>query len=192
MPKFIEPMFSEHISGEACSGAASRCSTVIIKPPPVVMLTTASQFCLMRGRNCMNTAGSGVGRPVCGSRACRWRIAAPASAAAIACSAISFGVIGQAIRHRRRVDAAGHRAGDDDLVRRAALGWLAHDRYSFVLARAKCRNSRHLQADAVSRAGAAASAARLFSQRGLVFRRHLRNPSPDFMPSRPCATSVLR
>ena len=30
---------------------------------PVVIFTTASVLCLMRGRNCMNTAGSGVGRP---------------------------------------------------------------------------------------------------------------------------------
>ena len=43
----------------------------------------------------MNTAGSGVGRPVCGSRACRWMIAAPASAAPIAAAAISDGVIGR-------------------------------------------------------------------------------------------------
>ena len=43
----------------------------------------------------MKTAGSGVGRPVFGSRACRWMIAAPASAAPIAASAISDGVIGR-------------------------------------------------------------------------------------------------
>ena len=35
------------------------------------------------------------GRPSTGSRACRWTIAAPASAAPIAASAISFGVIGR-------------------------------------------------------------------------------------------------
>ena len=64
MPKFIEPMLSEHISGLATSGAASRCSTVMLRPPPVVMLMTASVACLMRGRNCMNTAGSGVGPAV--------------------------------------------------------------------------------------------------------------------------------
>jgi len=43
----------------------------------------------------MNTAGSGVGRPSLGSRACKCRIAAPASAAAIDCSAISAGAIGR-------------------------------------------------------------------------------------------------
>ena len=43
----------------------------------------------------MNTAGSGVGRPSSGSRACRCRMAAPASAASIAPAAISSGVIGR-------------------------------------------------------------------------------------------------
>src|SRR5438552_11102650 len=59
------------------------------------MLTTAPVDCLIRGRNCMNTSGSGVGRPSFGSRACRCRIAAPASAAAIASRAISSGVSGR-------------------------------------------------------------------------------------------------
>ena len=44
-------------------GAASRSSSVMPRPPPVVMLITASVALWMRGRNCMNTAGSGVGRP---------------------------------------------------------------------------------------------------------------------------------
>ena len=43
----------------------------------------------------MKTLGSGVGWPFCGSRACRWMMEAPASAAAMDCSAISFGVIGR-------------------------------------------------------------------------------------------------
>ena len=64
--------------------------------PPVVMLTTASVACLMRGRNCMNTAGSPVGRPSWGLRACRCRIAAPALAASIDWVAIWSGVIGSA------------------------------------------------------------------------------------------------
>jgi hypothetical protein len=81
-------MLSEHISGDARSGAASRSSIVICTLPPVVMLITASVDCLMRGRNCMKTAGSGVGLPSLGSRACKCRMAAPASAAPIACSAI--------------------------------------------------------------------------------------------------------
>ncbi len=44
----------------------------------------------------MNTAGSGVGLPVCGSRAWRCRIDAPASAASIDCFAMSSGVKGSA------------------------------------------------------------------------------------------------
>src|SRR6202171_4913991 len=94
-PKFIEPMLSEHISGLAASGAARRSCTVMFWPPPVVTLMTASQFCLITGRNCMKTLGSGVGRPSTGSRAWRWMIAAPALAAAIDSSAICFGVIGR-------------------------------------------------------------------------------------------------
>src|SRR5262245_34962670 len=74
----------------------SRSSTAMVGVPPVVMLMTASVDCLMRGRNCMNTAGSPVGRPSCGLRACRCRIAAPASAAPMACSAIWSGVTGKA------------------------------------------------------------------------------------------------
>jgi hypothetical protein len=45
MPKFIDPMLSEHISGFATKGAASRCSTLIVSPPPVVTLITASVAC---------------------------------------------------------------------------------------------------------------------------------------------------
>ncbi len=95
MLKFIEPMLRLHISGLACSGAASRSSSVIFSPPPVVMFTTASVLCLMVGRKRMNTAGSGVGSPVSGSRACRWMIAAPASAASMLLCAICSGVIGR-------------------------------------------------------------------------------------------------
>src|SRR6202167_3192177 len=89
-------MLSEHISGDSCSVAEMRCSTVMVTAPPVVMFTTASVACLMRGRNCMKTAGSGVGRPSFGSRACRCKIAAPAWAALIAWVAIWSGVIGSA------------------------------------------------------------------------------------------------
>src|SRR5712671_1184656 len=89
-------MLSEHISGEQCTAAAIRSSTVMVTLPPVVMLMMASQLCLMRGRNCMNTAGSGDGRPSFGSRACRCKMAAPALAASIAWVAIWSGVIGSA------------------------------------------------------------------------------------------------
>src|SRR5437870_7208946 len=89
-------MLSEHISGEKVSAAAIRSSSVMITLPPVVMLMTASQLCLMRGRNCRKTFGSGDGRPSLGSRACRCRIVAPALAASIDWVAIWSGVIGSA------------------------------------------------------------------------------------------------
>ncbi|KAG1433190.1 hypothetical protein G6F56_014637 [Rhizopus delemar] len=63
--------------------------------PPVVMLMTTSLAALMRGRNCAYSAGSCVGRPVWGSRACRCTIAAPASAASSADCAIWSGVTGR-------------------------------------------------------------------------------------------------
>ena len=95
MAKFMLPMFSEHISGSAAFGAARRSSSVITALPPVVRFRTASVACLMRGRKAMKCAGSAEGRPVCGSRACRCRMAAPASAAPMACSAISSAVTGR-------------------------------------------------------------------------------------------------
>src|SRR5580698_2364482 len=95
MLKFMLPMLRLHISGLATSGAARRSSRVMVRPPPVVMLITASVLCLMVGRNCMNTAGSGVGEPSTGLRACRWMMAAPASAASMEERAISSGVIGR-------------------------------------------------------------------------------------------------
>src|ERR1700680_2776125 len=89
-------MFIEHISGDNVLAAEMRCSTVMVTAPPVVMFTTASVACLMRGRNCMKTDASGDGRPSLGSRACRCRMAAPALAASIAWVAIWSGVIGSA------------------------------------------------------------------------------------------------
>ncbi|MNT10922.1 hypothetical protein D3C72_1457760 [compost metagenome] len=65
------------------------------RPPPVVMFRMALLRALMSGRNCANSLGSWSGRPVSGSRACRCSIAAPASAAATASSAICRGVIGR-------------------------------------------------------------------------------------------------
>ena len=83
IPKFMEPMLSEAISGLARIAAARRSSMVMPRPPPVDTLITASLDCLMIGRNCMKVSGLGSGLPVSGSRACRWMIDAPASAAAI-------------------------------------------------------------------------------------------------------------
>src|SRR5580700_6934819 len=57
---------------------------------------TASVAAWICGRNCAKTFGSPVGEPSCGLRACRCRIAAPASAASRACLAMSAGVYGRA------------------------------------------------------------------------------------------------
>src|SRR4029450_4108222 len=89
-------MLSEHISGDNFITPASRSSTAMVGDPPVVMLITASVDCLMRGRNCMNIAGSPVGRPAWGLRPCRSRMAGAAWAARMACSEIWSGVIGSA------------------------------------------------------------------------------------------------
>src|SRR6202050_3287536 len=89
-------MFMEHISGDRVSAAEMRCSTVMVTAPPVVMFTTASVACLMRGRNCMKTDASDDGRPSLGSRACKCKMAAPAAAASIAWVGIWSGVIGSA------------------------------------------------------------------------------------------------
>src|SRR5690606_33096170 len=63
---------------------------------PGGMLTPAAQPALIRGRTCMNRSGSEAGRPFSGSRACRCRMAAPASAASMAEAAICSGVTGSA------------------------------------------------------------------------------------------------
>lgn len=51
MPKFIETMLHEAISGATSSAAASRWSMVMVWAPPVVMLITASVSAWMRSRN---------------------------------------------------------------------------------------------------------------------------------------------
>src|SRR3954447_14744585 len=95
IPKLKLPMFSEHSSGLNRRTAASRSSSDMPSPPPVVMLMTASVPSSILGTKRAKTSGSGVGRPVSGWRAWRCRIAAPASAAPIACSAICSGVMGR-------------------------------------------------------------------------------------------------
>jgi len=59
------------------------------------MLMAAFVACLMRGRKRAKASGVWSGLPFSGLRACRCRMAAPASAAAIASLAISSGVIGR-------------------------------------------------------------------------------------------------
>ena len=97
---------------------------VMFRPPPVVMLITASVACLIRGRNCMNTSGSGVGAAVCGSRACRCRIDAPGLGR-------RDRLVGDLVRRDRAARPtwsgvwmrAGDGAGDD---RFRLAGWFGH------------------------------------------------------------------
>ena len=93
--KFIEPIFNEHISGLNLKGASSLCSTVISRPPPVVILTTASVDSFITGKNLLKIFGSEVGLPFFGSLACKCNIEAPALAASIDCFEISSGVSGR-------------------------------------------------------------------------------------------------
>src|SRR3546814_7187653 len=63
--------------------------------PPVVMLTTALVEAFILARKGLKNSGSCVGLPSFGSRACKCKMAAPASAAAMAASAISSAVTGK-------------------------------------------------------------------------------------------------
>src|SRR5690348_1520550 len=82
-------------SGLSVAAGIARSSTRMVGAPPEVRLITTLARCLMRGTNFMNASGDWSGRPVSGLRACRCTIAAPASAAPIADSAIWSGVIGR-------------------------------------------------------------------------------------------------
>src|ERR1700742_2206502 len=88
-------MLSEATSGLKRTAGWMRSWIGIHGAPPVVRLMTASLRCLITFRNGSNSAGVWSGAPVSGLRACRWMIAAPASAALIAASAISSGVTGR-------------------------------------------------------------------------------------------------
>ena len=68
---------------------------VMVGAPPVVMLITQSLRRRTTGRIFPNASGDWSGWPVSGSRACRWTMAAPASAAPMAASAICSGVTGK-------------------------------------------------------------------------------------------------
>src|SRR3954453_15013526 len=68
----------------------------MVGAPPVVRLITQFDRCLMIFRKGAKASGLWSGWPVFGLRACRCTIAAPASAASTAASAISCGVTGSA------------------------------------------------------------------------------------------------
>src|SRR3989338_5581550 len=118
-------MFRLHISGAIALGAARRCSSVMIADPPVVMLMMPSHPALIAGRNPAQCAGSEDGWPVSGWRACRCRIAAPASAAPIALAVICAAVTGRegdmlgvwggpAVAQEMKIfDIGSHRSGGD-------------------------------------------------------------------------------
>ena len=88
-------MFSEASSGLNRAAGCMRSSTVMCGEPPVVMLMTASVLRLSLSRIGAKCSGSWEGRPSLGSRACMCTIAAPASAAPMAASAISSGETGR-------------------------------------------------------------------------------------------------
>src|SRR3954470_4627572 len=81
-------------SGLNVAAGLTRSSIDLVGAPPVVMLMTAAQRCLITLRNGAKASGDWSGRPSFGSRACRCTTAAPASAAPIAAAAISLAVTG--------------------------------------------------------------------------------------------------
>src|SRR5262249_21330191 len=87
-------MLSEATSGLKVAAGRTRSSIAMVGAPPVVMFTTTLARCLITLRKGANASGDWSGRPSFGSRACRCTIAAPASDAPIAASAISCEVIG--------------------------------------------------------------------------------------------------
>src|SRR5262244_3983733 len=87
-------MLSEATSGLKVAAGRTRSSIAMVGAPPVVMFTTTLARCLITLRKGANASGAWSGRPSFGSRACRCTIAAPASDAPIAASAISCDVIG--------------------------------------------------------------------------------------------------
>jgi len=91
----MDPILSDATSGENFSEGCILSSIVIVGDPPLVKFSTAFVLALICGKNFWNASGDWSGFPVWGSRAWRWIIAAPASAAPTAASTISSGVIGK-------------------------------------------------------------------------------------------------
>src|SRR6516225_5288946 len=89
------PMLREATSGLKVAAGLTRSSTVMPIPPPVVRFTMQLERCLITLRNGAKASGVWSGRPSLGLRACRCTIAAPASAAPTAASAISSAVMGR-------------------------------------------------------------------------------------------------
>src|SRR5882724_13612570 len=89
------PMLRLATSGLKVAAGFTRSSIDMVGAPPVVMLTTQLERCLITWRNGAKASGDWSGRPSLGLRACRCTMAAPASAAPMAASAISLAVIGR-------------------------------------------------------------------------------------------------
>ena len=114
MLKLKDPMFIEAISGCAHFAAARRSSSLIPRPPPVVMLTMASQPCLMSRKELPEHDGA-LRRPA-GSRVASVQMKDRGT---------GFGCIDgaagdllrshrQVWRHAGRMNRSGDRAADDD------------------------------------------------------------------------------
>src|ERR1700687_3651426 len=87
-------MLREATSGLKVAAGRTRSSAVMVGAPPVVMFTTTLERCLITLRKGAKASGDWAGRPSGGLRACGWTMAAPASAAPIAASAICWAVTG--------------------------------------------------------------------------------------------------
>src|ERR1700676_5114226 len=91
----MEPILRLATSGFHLAAGARRSATDMNGEPPVVRLTTTLDRCLMSRKNGAKASGVWSGLPSVGLRACRWTMAAPASAAPTAASAISWAVMGR-------------------------------------------------------------------------------------------------
>src|SRR6188768_2316617 len=76
-------MLSEATSGLNVAAGRTRSSIDMVGAPPVVMLMTALELCLITFRNGAKASGDWSGRPSFGSRACRCTTAAPAISLAV-------------------------------------------------------------------------------------------------------------
>ena len=131
-------MLSEATSGLNVAAGLTRSWTVMYGAPPVVRFTTAFVDCLMRGRKRPNASGVWSGLP--GLFVARVQMHDRRSGFGRADRRLGdlFGRHRQVGRHRRGVDRAGHRAGNDDLVARRHRALLDQPWFS---ARCPCRRA---------------------------------------------------
>ena len=113
-PKFIDPDSTPEMSGFASSPVV-RSSIVMSLEPPVETIVRISLPARIRSITSTNSSGPAARVPS-SSRTWRWATVAPAAAAPIAESAISFGRVGDVRVVLAEDVGAGDRAGDDDRV----------------------------------------------------------------------------